>query len=80
VARPLIYCLLDGTLARVSKDVFRGNLEQARIEAALHEIEDRIIIERQATTGRDATVISIRQYTDSDDPARDWTDPIRSTK
>jgi len=61
-AQRLLAALEKGplTLARISKDVFRGNLEQARVEAALHEIEDRIIIERHATRGRDATAISLR--------------------
>jgi hypothetical protein len=62
-AQKLLAALESGplALAQISKDVFRGNLEQARIEAALHEIKDRTIIVRHATRGRDATVISLRQ-------------------
>jgi hypothetical protein len=62
-AQRLLAALEKGplTLARISKDVFRGNLLRTEIEAALREIEDRIISRTRATTGRDATVISFRQ-------------------
>jgi len=49
------------TLAQVSKDVFRGNLLREDIEAALSDIEDRIIINTHPTRGRNATVISLRR-------------------
>jgi len=48
-------------LAEISTDVFQRNLPQRQIEAVLREIEDRIVIEKHATKGRDATVISLRQ-------------------
>ena len=62
-AQKLLAALENGplTLAQISRDVFRGNLARGQIEAALREIEDRIIIETRATNGRDATVISLRQ-------------------
>ncbi len=52
-AKKLFAALENGplTLARISRDVFTGNLPREDIEAALSEIEDRIIIDTHPTPG-----------------------------
>ena len=62
-AQRLLAALENGplTLTQMSTAVFRGNLLRTQIEAILSEIEDRIVIEKRATAGREATAISLRE-------------------
>jgi len=56
------------SLAQISRDVFNKNVNRNQISDCIREIENEIIIEKQTTGGRDATVISLRTQPEDVNP------------